>query len=349
MPTPIPDEVPKTKDKNKMKDLKGPLVLNPEFSAKMPELLEPINSAAPPTPFTPAKTKTKEQFLGPYAPNFKGNPFQFQGEPKEHGFLGPVVNQPPQQGGKPPPQRGNPSQHMDHIDPQFLEDLIRGSLEPGTAIRRPPPPQGRPPPPQGHPDSHPDSQKQTITGRIPQQVLQGNHFNPRPQGASIPIDSSGRPILSPIAAHIEQHFQNHPGHPGGRPQDHQIFQGRPLPPSHPGNFNQPPQDDYDEHFLLQNGKLVPFNPTNFHPNNQNPNVRGPPLPQQFGEHVLIARNDTQFNDPDLLSSNTHEKTTNKGLCRLSYSLYDHIKIKISYFKLIIYPFCHMFCSYSKCF
>jgi hypothetical protein len=308
MPTPIPDEVPKTKDKNKMKDLKGPLVLNPDFSTKMPEVLEPINSAVPPTPFTPPKTKTKEQFLGPYAPNFEGTPFQFQGKPKEHGFLGPVQNQPPPPGGKPPPQRGSPSQHMDHIDPQFLEDLIRGSLQPGTAPRRPPP--------QGHLDSQQDSQRQTISGRIPQQVLQGNHFNSRPQGASIPIDASGRPILSPIAAHIEQHFHNHPGHQG-RPQG-QILQGRP-PPLHPGNFNEPPQDDYEEHFLLQNGQLVPFNPANFHPNTQNPNSRAPPLPQQFGEHVLIARNDTQFNDPDLLSSNTHEKTTNKGVCRLNYS------------------------------
>jgi hypothetical protein len=310
MPTPIPDEVPKTKDKNKMKDLKGPLVLNPDFSAKMPEVLEPINSGVPPTPFTPPKTKTKDQFLGPYAPNFEGTPFQFHGKPKEHGFLGPVHNQPPPPGGKPPPQRGSPSQHMDHIDPQFLEDLIRGSLEPGTVPRRPPP--------QGRPDSQQESQRQTISGLIPQQVLQGNHFNPRPQGAPIPIDSSGRPILSPIAAHIEQHFHNHPGHQGqGRPQG-QVLQGRP-PPVHPGNFNEPPQDDYEEHFLLQNGQLVPFNPANFHPNTQNPNARAPPVPQQFGEHVLIARNDTQFNDPDILSSNTHEKTTNKGLCRLNYS------------------------------
>ncbi|XP_059468616.1 putative epidermal cell surface receptor isoform X1 [Neocloeon triangulifer] len=272
MPTPVPDE-PSTKTKdNKNSKSKTPLVLNPDLQTKKPtSSLEPIDPSVPPTPFTPPKTKTTEPFLGPYAPDYKESPFSFHGEPVEHGY----INRPPAGGGKAPVQKQQP-----HIDPHFLEDLLKGNWNQGQ----------QPPPLRGHPDEN----RQTVVGQIPPHLLQT--VNRNPQGAPLPVDSAGRPILSPIAAHIEQHFQNHPG----RPQGH---------PGHPGHLNEAPPNDYDEHYILQNGQLIPFNPAQFQP--QDPQGARRP-PQNFGGHVLVSRNDTQFTDPDALSSNSHEKTPDKA-------------------------------------
>ncbi|XP_065331808.1 putative epidermal cell surface receptor isoform X1 [Cloeon dipterum] len=278
MPTPIPElKTLKDSNKQKSKDSKVPLVLNPD-SPSVKQIMEPINPGVAPTPFTPPKSKPSNSlppFLGPYSPDYKESPFQFHGQPIDHGF----INGPPPKNQQPLPPKGHPQ----HIDPHFLEELLKGKFD-----------QRAPPPGQGRPDEH------VVRGQLPPHLLQQS-VKPQPQGGSIPVDGNGRPILSPIAAHIEQHFRQHPGNQQGRPQ------GPPFAPQHPGHFDEQPPNDYDEHFLLQNGQLIPFNPAQFSPHDP----RRPP--QQFpGGQILAARNDTLITDADTLSTNTHEKAPAKG-------------------------------------